>query len=61
MPKIIYIGASWPYNEERCKYCIFLEKSLPMSSGKIWIACDYGGTCFVTGEIIYPNMVGELE
>lgn len=57
MAKIIVIGAPWPYVEERCKHCIFLEKSQPMPNGEVWVACDYGGTCFVTGEVIYPTLL----
>ena len=60
MSEIIYIGAPWPYDKNRCEHCIFLEKSLPMPSGETWVACDYGnGICFVTGEVIYPQFVKE--
>lgn len=54
--EIIYLGAYWPYDKERCKNCIFLEESLPDEDGDKEVACDYDGTCFVTGQIIYPEL-----
>lgn len=59
--EIIKLGAAWPYDPERCKNCIFFEESLPDEDGDKEVACDYDGTCFVTGEVIYPQMLGQRK
>lgn len=59
--EIILLGAPWPYDPKRCKNCIFLETSLPDEDGEVEVACDYDGTCFVTGEIIYSELAKRIQ